>query len=189
MIELCCEYLSVRCIWLYVLIVSRTHFRMNPHSLFAWMSKNSSSGSSCDIFSLSDCKWTRTHNNLIRKRTLHHLANLAEWFSCVVSAFLGGAFDCMFLLCHVRISEWIHILCFPECLGTVLFKTGALCVYIKKNRCALLPYATDVHILHYIPQEDLNLCLCSFFRKNIRYGTILSRISSLLVSFLVNILS
>ena len=33
MIELCCEYLSVRCIWLYVLIMSRTRFRVNPHSI------------------------------------------------------------------------------------------------------------------------------------------------------------
>ena len=40
MIELCCEYLSVRCIWLYVLIMSRTHFSVNPHSIFPWMSRN-----------------------------------------------------------------------------------------------------------------------------------------------------
>ena len=32
MIELCCEYLSVRCIWLNVLIMSRMHFRVNPCS-------------------------------------------------------------------------------------------------------------------------------------------------------------
>ena len=32
MIELCSEYLSVRCIWLYVLVISRTRFRVNPHS-------------------------------------------------------------------------------------------------------------------------------------------------------------
>ena len=41
MIELCCEYLSVRCIWLYVFIMSRTRFRVNPHSIVAWMSRNS----------------------------------------------------------------------------------------------------------------------------------------------------
>ena len=33
MIELCYEYLSVWCIWLYVLIMSRTRFRVNPHSI------------------------------------------------------------------------------------------------------------------------------------------------------------
>ena len=40
MIELCCEYLYVRCIWLYVLIMSRMCFRVNPHFIVAWMSRN-----------------------------------------------------------------------------------------------------------------------------------------------------
>ena len=35
MIELCCEYLSVRCIWLYVLVTSRMRFRVNPHFIVA----------------------------------------------------------------------------------------------------------------------------------------------------------
>ena len=79
-----------------------------------------------DILSLGDCNGSRTHKNLLWKGTLNRLASLADWFSCVVSAFLGGAFDCMFLSWHQRISKGIHILCFPECLGTVLFKTGAI---------------------------------------------------------------
>ena len=41
MIELCCEYLSVRCIWLHVLIMSCTCFRVKRHSINASMSKNS----------------------------------------------------------------------------------------------------------------------------------------------------
>ena len=41
MIELCSEYLSVQCIWLNVLVMSLTDFRVNPHSVFAWMSRNS----------------------------------------------------------------------------------------------------------------------------------------------------
>ena len=41
MIELCCKYLSVRYIWLYVIVMSRTCFRVNPHSIVAWMSRNS----------------------------------------------------------------------------------------------------------------------------------------------------
>ena len=28
-------------LWLYVLVMSRTHFRVNPHSIFAWMSRDS----------------------------------------------------------------------------------------------------------------------------------------------------
>ena len=37
MIELNCEYLSVRWIWLYLLIMSRTRFRVNSHPIFAWL--------------------------------------------------------------------------------------------------------------------------------------------------------
>ena len=33
-----------------------------------------------EIWSLSDCNWTRTHNQLVRKRTLNHLAKLAKNF-------------------------------------------------------------------------------------------------------------
>ena len=40
MTELRCEYLSVRCNRLYVLVMSRKHFRVNQHSIFAWMSRN-----------------------------------------------------------------------------------------------------------------------------------------------------
>ena len=36
-----CDYLSVRCIWLFVLIMSRTHFRVDPYSIVAWISRNS----------------------------------------------------------------------------------------------------------------------------------------------------
>ena len=41
MIDLCSEFLSVECIWRYVLFMSRTHFRVNLHSIVAWMSRNS----------------------------------------------------------------------------------------------------------------------------------------------------
>ena len=63
-----------------------------------------------EIWRLSDCNWTRTYNHLVRKRTLNHLTKLAKWLSCVESTSLYGAFDCMFLSCHVRVSEWIHTL-------------------------------------------------------------------------------
>ena len=32
----------------------------------------------CNIWSLSDCNWTGTHNHLVRKRTLTHLVKLAQ---------------------------------------------------------------------------------------------------------------
>ena len=37
MIVLCCEHLSVWCIWLYVVIMSRTCFRANQHLIATWM--------------------------------------------------------------------------------------------------------------------------------------------------------
>ena len=43
------------------------------------MSRNSllETGAKSEV--LSDCNGTRTHNHLIRKRTLNHLAKLAKW--------------------------------------------------------------------------------------------------------------
>ena len=40
-IELCCEYLSARRIWLDAIIMSRTRFRVNLHSMVAWMWRKS----------------------------------------------------------------------------------------------------------------------------------------------------
>ena len=58
----------------------------------------------------SDSNGIQTHNHLVCKRTLSHIAKLAKWLSCVVSAYLYGAFDSMLLSCHVRVSEWIYTL-------------------------------------------------------------------------------
>ena len=66
------------------------------------------------------CNMTRTHNHLVCKWTLNHLAKLAEWLSCVVSTYLYDTFDFMFLSCYVHVSDpgvpwnsgkcrgWIH---------------------------------------------------------------------------------
>ena len=52
----------------------------------------------------------RTHHRFVHKRTLDHLAKLAKWFSCVLTTYLYGAFECMFWSCHICDSEWIHTL-------------------------------------------------------------------------------
>ena len=83
MIELCCEYLFVRCLWLYVIIMSRTSFSVNPHSIVCLNVKELLAGSRHHIWSLSDGNLIRTHNHLVRKRTLNYLANLAKWLSCL----------------------------------------------------------------------------------------------------------
>ena len=42
-------------------------------------------------------------NHLVLKRTLNHLAKLTKRLSCVLSTYLYGAFNCMFLSCHVGV--------------------------------------------------------------------------------------
>ena len=56
-----------------------------------------------DIWRLSDSNGIRIHNQLVRKRTLNYLAKLAKWFSCIVSFYLYGAFDCMLSSCHIHL--------------------------------------------------------------------------------------
>ena len=56
------------------------------------------------------CDWIWTQNYLVLKQTLDHFAKLTKWLTCVLNTYLYGAFDCMFLSGHVRISEWIHAL-------------------------------------------------------------------------------
>ena len=70
--------------------MSRTSSRVNPPSVIylnvmdflAWSRRN--------IWSLSDSNEIRTHNHLVRKRTLNHLTMLVKWLSYVVSTYLYG---------------------------------------------------------------------------------------------------
>ena len=71
-----------------------------------------------DIWSLRDCNGTGTLNEFVCKQTLIHLAKKTNWFSWILSTYMCGAFDCMFLTCHVNFSEWIYILHLSECQGT-----------------------------------------------------------------------
>ena len=68
MIELSCDYLPVRCIWLYVLTISSTCFTVNRNSNICLNIKELIARNRCNICSLSDCNRTRTNNHLFRKR-------------------------------------------------------------------------------------------------------------------------
>ena len=135
MIELCCKYLFVRCIRLYVIIMSRTYFRKSPQAIFDLMSRNS------DIWSISHCNRTKTHNHLAHKRILNHLVKLANWLNCVVSTYLYGVFDRMLWSRYVRKSEWMHILYFNECQRTPCSKKAQ---YLKFK---LLQQNSNLHPL------------------------------------------
>ena len=62
------------------------------------------------IWILSDCNGTPTHKPIFLRTTMNQLAKLTEWLSYVVRTYLYCAFNCMFLSCHVRVSEWIYII-------------------------------------------------------------------------------
>ena len=110
----------------HVIIMSRTCFRENRHSIVCLNVKELLTQSRHHIWSLSDSNVIWTHNHLICKWTLNHLAKLAKWLSCVVSTYLCFAFDCMLLSCHVLVSEWIHTFYFAWMSRNSLLKTGVL---------------------------------------------------------------
>ena len=94
--------------------MSRKRFRVNPHyidlnvkEVFTW--------NRWDTWSLSDCNGTRMHKHLVSKRLLNHLTKRTKWLSWIVSTYLYGAFDCMFLLCHAGVSKWIDSLYWHKC--------------------------------------------------------------------------
>ena len=97
------------------------------------------------IRSLSDCNGTRAHNLLVRKRTLNHLAKLAKWLCCAVNTYLYGAFDCILLSCHVRISEWIYTLYLSECQVTPCSKQAQ---YLSPVAVALVSNVISVFLDH-----------------------------------------
>ena len=68
MIELCHEYFSVRCIWLYVAIMSHTSFRVNLYSIVCLIVKELLVRSRRHIQSLSDSTGIQTHTHLVHKR-------------------------------------------------------------------------------------------------------------------------
>ena len=63
-------------LFLIVLAMTHTRFRVNPHSMVTWMSRNSLL--EAEIWRLSDCNWTWTQNHLVVNWTLNHLAKLEK---------------------------------------------------------------------------------------------------------------
>ena len=94
--------------------MSRKNFRVNLHSIAFLNVKEFLASGSRHIWILGDSNQIRTHNHLVFKRTLNHLAKVAKWLSSVVGTYLYGAFDWMLLSCHVGVSELIHNLLFAR---------------------------------------------------------------------------
>ena len=112
--------------WLHIIIMSRTRSRVNLHSIVCLNIKELLAQSRHHDWRLSDSNGMWIHNHLARKRTLNHLAKSAKWLSCGVSTYLFGAFDCILLSCHVRVSEWIYTLKFVWMSRNFLLQAGAI---------------------------------------------------------------
>ena len=78
------------------------------------------------IWGLSESNGIGTKNNLARKQTLNHLAELPKRLSSFVSTYLDRAFVFMLLSCDLRVSEWIHKLESPWMSRNSFFKAGAI---------------------------------------------------------------
>ena len=104
------------------LTVCSSHVRyacQSESTLYIWLNvKKLLARNRRDIWSLSDSNGNRTHNQLVCKQRLNHLPKLTKWLSWIVSTNPYGAFDCMFLSFHVRLSERIYSLYLTECQGT-----------------------------------------------------------------------
>ena len=94
MIELCCEYLSVRCIWLYVLIMSRTRFRVNPHSV--WFQSESTlltlNVKFLDIQATIECGFTlkRVRDMMRTYSQMHRTDKYSQHSSIIWPVWLNG---------------------------------------------------------------------------------------------------
>ena len=84
-IELCCEYLSVGCIWLHFVYYHITYAFQSDSTLYNCLNVNELlARNRSDIWRLSDSSRIRTYNHLVCKWTLNHLAGLAsvaKWLS------------------------------------------------------------------------------------------------------------
>ena len=70
-----------------------------------------------DIWSLSDCNGSRTHNHLVRKRILNHLAKLTKWLSWIVSTYLQCIWLYVLIISRTRFRVNVHSI-----LGSLTFR-------------------------------------------------------------------
>ena len=134
--------------WLNVLIMSRTSFRVNPQSIVCLNVKELLARSRRHIWSLCDSNVIRTHNHLIRKRTLNHLASLAKW--------LRVRLRIKWL--WVRITLLVFFLCllfFLKNLITVERKDNGISLYLFKINLIFLPNTPTPGLVWYHLEYDL----------------------------------
>ena len=123
-----CEYLSVQCIWLHVIIKSHACSRVNPDSVICLDIKALLARSRSHIWSLSNSKEIWTQNRSVRKRTLNYWASLAKWLSRVVSIYLYVALTVWYFYVTYEFHSESALFGLPQCRGTHCSKQVA---YLK----------------------------------------------------------
>ena len=102
-LQLCSEYLYVRCILFYLLVMSRTPFTVHPHSIFAWMSRNSllEAGPKCE--GEVTATWLKPTTTLFLNE---HSTIWSNWpnDSAVFRVLICNCIWLYVLSCHVRVS-------------------------------------------------------------------------------------
>ena len=126
--------LSVLCIWLYVIIMSRTSFRVNPHFVIFLDVKELLARSRRHIWSLSDSSEIRTYNRLDCKQTLNDLAKLSKWLSCAVSTYLYSTFDCMLFSCYYHARSSFTFRRIKKCGYTLKFVRETAKIFSEMHR-------------------------------------------------------
>ena len=85
--------------------MSCTSFRVNLHSTVCVKAKELLAQSRCHIWSLSDCNMIGTHNHLVCKQTLNHLAKPANgpvWLNGWVSVYKLNGCGLESCCCHLK---------------------------------------------------------------------------------------
>ena len=109
--------------------MSRECFRVNLHSVVAWMSRNSllETDAIPDVYATAmGIKPTTSY--LVKE----HWTINPKWQNqkielWALSTYLYGTFGCVFLSCHIRVLEWIYRLWLLKCQRTFCSKqTGHL---------------------------------------------------------------
>ena len=103
--------------------MSRMCFRVNPHSIVVWMSRNSllKAGAKFEVEVITTGPEPRTIYFLSEHSTIW-----SNWSvdRAVLNTYLYSVFDFLFLPCYVRVSEWIHGVYLSKCQGTPCSKQG-----------------------------------------------------------------
>ena len=80
---------------------SSMSFRVNPHSKVCLDVKELLARRRHHICSSGDSKEIQSHNHLVHKWTLNHLAKLTKWLCCIVSSYLYGTVHLTLCYYHV----------------------------------------------------------------------------------------